>query len=225
MTTGRNDRSNGYNDNNEHMKENKNCKMNKSESKLYMIGFDAVALYPSMKEKNTARICREQLVDIVGGGDIELKGVDMEQVTLYVRMNKNLTSNLGRLWRYLPYRKKVGGVEPGMSSDGAKQGRKENSQWYWPKGEIPTKDRIELVGRMLEIGIRIMFKNLVYSFGGEYYLQEEGGPIGMRGTGAVSRLITRDFCMKLKRILIKGGIDVKMLKIYVDDGRLVVMFQ
>ena len=63
-----------------------------------------------MKEQNTAKICREQLTDIVGNGDIELKGIDMEQVTLYIRMNKNLTSNLGKLWKYLPCRKKRGGV-------------------------------------------------------------------------------------------------------------------
>ena len=139
-----------------------------------------------MKEKNTARVCREQLTEILGKGDIKLNGIDMEQVTLYVRMNKNLTSNIGRLWRYLPFRKKTGGVEPGMASDGAKKTKGENEQWLWPKGEIPEKERIELIGVMLEIGVRVLFKNLVYSFGGEHYLQKEGGPIGVRGTGAVS---------------------------------------
>ena len=120
-----------------------------------MIGFDAVALYPSMKERNTANICKNQLVDIVGKGDIELKGIDMEQVTLYIRMNKNLTSNLGKLWKYLPFRKKSGGTEPGMNSVGAKQGKKNNTQWCWPKVEIPDNDRTELIGRMLEIGVRV----------------------------------------------------------------------
>ena len=100
---------------------NKDCK------RLYMIGFDAVALYPSMKERNTARVCREQLVNIVGNGDIQLKGIDMEQVTLYIRMNKNLTNNIGRLWKYLPFRKKTGGVEPGMASEGAKKVKGENA--------------------------------------------------------------------------------------------------
>ena len=60
---------------------------------------------------------------------------------------------------------------------------------------------------------------MVYSFGGEDYLQTEGGPIGVRGTGAVSRLTTRDFCRKLKNILEGGRVEVKMLKMYIDDGR------
>jgi len=36
--------------------------------------------------------------------------------------------------------------------------------------------------------------------------------------------MTRDFCKKLRRILEEGAIEVKMLKIYVDDGRLVVKY-
>ena len=97
-------------------------------------------------------------------------------------------------------------------------------QWWCPKGEIPKEDKVQLIGRMLEIGIRVMFRNLIYSFGGEQYLQEEGGPIGMRGTCAVSKLVTRDFCKKLRRILEEGGINVRMLEIYVDDGRIIVSY-
>ena len=74
-----NEKGNGRND--------KKCsKIN--ENRLYMIGFDAVALYPSMKAMNTARICRDQVVEIVGKGDVKLKGLDMKKVALYVRMNK-----------------------------------------------------------------------------------------------------------------------------------------
>ena len=111
-----------------------------------------------------------------------------------------------------------------MSSEGVAKGKEDNDQWWWPKGEIPKEDRVQLIGRMLEIGVRVMFRNLIYSFGGEQYLQEEGGPIGVRGTCAVSKLVTRDFCQKLRRILEEGGISVKMLKIYVDDGRLIVPY-
>ena len=210
------------------LSENNGCSKimgnNKSNQKLYMIGFDAVALYPSMKEQNTARICREQLVDIVKGGDMTIQGIDIEKVTMYIRINRKMTSNIGKLWKYLPYRKKKGGVEPGMNSRGVKQNNEDNDQWIWPKREVPEADRTELIGIMLEIGVRIMFRNLIYSFGGEYYLQTEGGPIGIRGTGAVSKLVTRDFCQKLKRVLEEGGIEVKMLKMYVDDGRLVLTY-
>ena len=129
----------------------------------------------------------------------------MKQVALYVRINKHLTSNLGTLWKVLPFRSRTGGVEPGMSSKGVKGNQEDNDQWIWPKREPTEEEKKELIGRMLEIGVRVMFRNLIYTFGGEHYLQEEGGPIGVRGTGAVSKLTTRDFCKKLRRILEEGG--------------------
>ena len=200
---------------------NRNVEMKEiNYERLYMIGFDAVALYPSMSAKNTARICKEQAVDIMSKGNINVEGLDMRKVTLYVRINKNKTGDLSKLWGLLPFRKKVGGVEPGMSSKGVKGGEPEE-QWSWPRREPTKQEKIELVGRMIEIGIRVLFENLVYSFGGEDYIQTEGGPIGVRGTGAVAKLVTRDFCMKLKNILERGRVEVKMLKMYVDDGRLV----
>ena len=189
--------------------------------RLHIIGFDAVALYPSMKARETAKVCREEVIEILNEGEMKVEGLDMNKVTLYIRMNKHLTGDLKELWRYLPFRKKVGGVEPGMSSKGVKEDT-ENEQWCWPKAEITEKVRIELIGRMVEIGVRVMFENLVYSFGGENYLQTEGGPIGIRGTGAVAKLRTRSFCKKLKRVIEEGKMTVEMLKIYVDDGRLIM---
>ena len=189
--------------------------------RLHIIGFDAVALYPSMKARETAKVCREEVIEILNEGEMKVEGLDMNKVTLYIRMNKHLTGDLKELWRYIPFRKKVGGVEPGMSSKGVKEDT-ENEQWCWPKAEITEKVRIELIGRMVEIGVRVMFGNLVYSFGGENYLQTEGGPIGIRGTGAVAKLRTRSFCKKLKRVIEEGKMTVEMLKIYVDDGRLIM---
>ena len=49
----------------------------------------------------------------------------MKKVTLYIRMSKKKTSDLSKLWGLLPFRKKVGGVEPGMSSKGVKGGEPE----------------------------------------------------------------------------------------------------
>ena len=44
------------------------------------------------------------------------EGFNWKMGLVYIRMNKHLTSSLGTMWKILPFRKKVGGVEPGMSS-------------------------------------------------------------------------------------------------------------
>ena len=84
------------------------------------------------------------------------------------------------------FQKKAGGVEPGMSLKGVTGGGEPEEQWNWSRREPTPQEKIELIGRMVEIGVRILFENLVYSFGGESYIQTEGGPIGVRGTGAFS---------------------------------------
>ena len=81
------------------------------------------------------------MVEIVGKGDIKLEGLDLKKVALYVRMNKKYTSDLGKLWSILPFRKKVGGVEPGMGSKGTKGNPEE--QWIWPKKEPTEQEKIE----------------------------------------------------------------------------------
>ena len=44
----------------------------------------------------------------------------------------------------------------------------------------------------------------------------------MSGTGAVSKLRTGNFCKKLKKTEEKGGIKVKMIEIYVNDGKIIL---
>ena len=102
--------------------------------------------------------------------------------------------NLGGLWKLLPFRKKVGGVEPGMTSEAmiGKKGRVED-QWVFKCKEVTEDQLLEIVGRCLEIAIRTVFENFTYNFGGKIYLQKEGGPIGNRLTMACSRVVMQDW--------------------------------
>ena len=63
-----------------------------------------------------------------------------------------------------------------MGSKGTKGNPEE--QWIWPKKEPTEQEKIELVGRMVEIGVKILFQNPVYSFGGENYVPKEGNLLG-----------------------------------------------
>ena len=72
---------------------------------------------------------------------------------------------------------------------------------------------------MLEIAIRTLWENYSYRFGGEIYLQKEGGPIGQRPTMAASRIVMNDFFKRYHEILKKAELKVTLLKVYVDDGR------
>ena len=74
----------------------------------------------------------------------------------------------------------------------------------------------------LEIAINFFFTNFVYTFGGEFFLQKFGGPIGARLTMAVSRLVMQAWYDEFKEILKNSNIEEKSKGIYVDDGRDIV---
>ena len=59
---------------------------------------------------------------------------------------------------------------------------------------------------MAEIGTRVPWNNFVYEFGGEYFLQMEGGPIGARVTMAASRLVMQVWAEGYRDILDKSGV-------------------
>jgi hypothetical protein len=76
-----------------------------------------------------------------------------------------------------------------------------------------------MIARMCEIGLRGIFENFIYTFGGKTYLQMGGGPIGARVTMAAARIVMQDWGEKYREILTRSGLEIRLLGGYVDDGR------
>ena len=73
----------------------------------------------------------------------------------------------------------------------------------FPRVVLTPEDKKEILGTVLSIAITAMFRNYYYSFGGAMFRQEEGGPIGLRGTCAIARLIMQIFDVKWEELLAK----------------------
>ena len=190
------------------------CEPPEERAELCLLGLDVVALFPSMSAKKTGEILRMRMMK----SSLNVKGFDWRRGLVYIVINKHLTNNLGKLWKILPYRKKVGGTVPGMMSQ-AMQGKKDlEEQWVFKCREVDKDQLMEIVGRCLEIAMRTVFENFSYRFGGKTFLQKEGGPIGNRLTMACSRVVMTDWGEKYLRILDKAAIVTTLLKIYVDDA-------
>ena len=171
------------------------------------------ALFPSMMAARTAEIVRKRIM----GSKIKLDGFDWRVGLVYIQMNRKLTPNIGRFWRILPQRRKVVGVTPGMSSRGMSvKDCSIEDQWVFKTKEDQLR---EVVGRCVEIAIKIVFENFMYNFGGKTRLQSEGGPIGARLTMACSRIVMQEWGEGYIRILKEAGLMITLFKIYVDDGR------
>ena len=145
--------------------------VSKEDRILVLVGMDAVSLFPSMTSKTTARIVREKIEK----SEMKMDGFCWKKAMAYIRMNKHLTSKISKnLKKYWPIRKSNKGTEPGMSSEGMKgRAGTEKKQWIFTSRK-PTEDEVkEMVGVVAEIGIRVLWDNYCYSFGGSVHKQED----------------------------------------------------
>ena len=79
-------------------------------------------------------------------------------------MNKNLTGSLGSLWKILPYRRKVGGMQPGMTSRGMTGNQEDlEKQWVLKTMTITEEQLQEIVARVVAIAIRVVFERENFS--------------------------------------------------------------
>ena len=88
--------------------------------------------------------------------------------------------------------------------------------------ELEEWEKKQLIAEVVALATKAMFKNHYYKFGGKMFHQKKGGPIGLRGTCAVARLVMQLFDGKWKNVLTELGIVVWLMFRYVDDGRVIL---
>ena len=184
---------------------------------MVVMGSDVVALYPSMDTRGVGDIVREA----VKKSDIDWRGVDYMEAVRYIALNWTEEQCKGsRLRKVLPWRRKKGGTRPGIRGAGPKgPERGDTDQWIFPRVVLSYEDKLEIIGTVLSIATSAMFQHHYYSFGGETYRQEEGGPIGLRGTCAIARLWMQAFDVDWEGDLDKMGVVTNLIMRYMDDGR------
>ena len=165
-----------------------------------LLGTDVKALFPSLSKERTSKAVRNQARKI----PIKWNNIDKRWLTLYIHLNRGLSTDISKIKHLLPYkRKNKRGVEPGMSGVECMQrhlldeydinGKKFRSTWIWPKDDITDTELHELMAVFLEIAVKFFFDNFVYKFGGQDILQCFGGPIGARVTMCIARLTMQDW--------------------------------
>ena len=95
-----------------------------------------------------------------------------------------------KLERVLPPRHNVGGVRPGCTGPEA-MGPDANGEEMWkcPAVQLTKVEKRMILAEVVAIGVRTIFKTHLYTFGGRVFHQKVGGPIGLRGTGAIARVV------------------------------------
>ena len=184
-----------------------------------LLGSDVVSLFPSLSAERTSKCVRRQAESC----GIKWNEIDDEWLRLYIHMNRHLSSDISQIEYLLPKKRKgKPGREPDMTSEEVKKryvDKSEDSSWTWPEEKPDEKEVHLMVAIMLEIAVNMFFRSFVYTFGGECYLQGDGGPIGARITMCVARLVLQCWYEDFKKILDNSNIKQYLRGLYVDDRR------
>ena len=78
------------------------------------------------------------------------------------------------------------------------------------------------VAEMVRIGVICMMNTHTFLWDGRWFLQRKGGPIGLRGTCAVARVVMLWWDGQLENILANNNIRLEEGARYMDDIRLLL---
>ena len=127
------------------------------------------------------------------------------------------------LKRILSKRRHVNGTRPGITGEDPLS-KEQNSQDQWEFPHIPNgltkKEKRLLVAKVMKTAVLAIFKTHTYSFNKKFFLQAKGGPIGLRSTCAVARLVMMWWDDKLLEAMDKLNIKKVAGARYMDDIRI-----
>ena len=185
---------------------------------MVLVGTDVESLYPNLKVAEVSKRMKEAILE----SEMKWEDIDYMEAARYVALNwEEEKCRKSKLRKILPRRRGKTGARPGIKGAGPR-GRLRGDQEQWifdPKAKLTDDIKKELLATVVEIVTEQLFKHHYYTFGGQIYHQQDGGPIGLRGTCAVARVCMQIFDSKWKRKLDEWRISRKMNKRYMDDTR------
>ena len=186
--------------------------------KLVIIGADVEALYPSLEGVQVAEIIYRAVMET----KVEFKGVNYQEGCRYIALTSTAQEcRLGPLKRVLPIRRHNSGTRPGVTGTGpAGATTGDQEQWEFPNVELTKLEKRMIVARVMYTAVMALFRKHTYTFGGKYYLQKQGGPIGLRSTCCIARIVMLWWDRQLGEILQKSNLTTEEKARYMDDIRL-----
>ena len=184
---------------------------------MVILGSDVVSLYPNLDINKVG----DRVKEAVLSSNIKWEGVNYLEAVRYIALNWTEDKCRGsKLRRVLPWRRKRTGTRPGIRGAGPRGPEiGDQDQWVFPRVVLTPEDKKEILGTVLSIATTALFKNHFYSFGGKMFKQEGGGPIGLRGTCALARLMMQIFDVKWEDRLTRLRVVTWLISRYMDDGR------
>ena len=158
---------------------------------MVVVGSDVVALYPNLDIEKVAQTVERAVLE----SSIRWEDIDYLEGCRYVALNWSESQcRSSGLRRVLPKRRGTRGTRPGLRGVGPQGGeRGDQEQWEFPKTRLTQSEKRLLIATIVRLATEGMFKYHFYGFGGRIFQQMKGGPIGLRGTCTLARLVMQIF--------------------------------
>ena len=179
---------------------------------MCILGSDVVSLFPSLKGMETARLARHAVLN----STIEFGNVDYLMALRYLTivggtdlLHKAGIGRLTPVWL---------GDRQDLTTVGGRKS-KDSRSWWDLKKEIRDFEKRRILAYVMECMVNVVMGSHVYSFGGKYFLQREGGPIGLRSTATLASMTMKLWDIAWLSLLKRECIKVFLYFRYVDDAR------
>ena len=189
-------------------------------AKIQVVGSDVEALYPSLDAVEVAQIIFNAMMKT----EIQFKGVNyLEACKMIALTSSEQECRLGRLKRVLPIRRHVNGTRPGISGEdpmGPDVGSQD--QWKFPnlkRSPLTKLEKTMIVAEVTKKSVLAIFKTHTYRFANKFFLQRKGGPIGLRSTCCIARLVMLWWDEEFLEVLKKNNLTIIRGARYMDDVR------
>merc|ERR1711954_458926 len=160
-------------------------------------------------------------------GGIRGRGANYEQVRGPWHQDEDKVEDIGYVANFLPTRRHKGGGGPTMRSEQVKgpwhqdEICRDKLQWVHKPPPRNVKIRRKILGKAIEVGVKILFTTFAYTFGGKIYHQLDGAPIGTRIACAAANLVMEYLWDRVRAYFRDSGQGFKLWLAlnFVDDAR------
>ena len=188
--------------------------------KLVFFSMDVCKMFPSLRAKDVASVVKEEYLR----AQLEVEVDDAElALFLSIEVSREELERLG-LGEVTNKRKRSGGRPILITTKwivGERGGQAENL-FNEPERRPTAMERRKMFALLLEILVLKVMKNHCYSVNGANKLQLEGGPIGLKLSGALAKVVMLSWSREFKATLNTALADfpyfnLYLLLFYVDD--------
>ena len=185
---------------------------------------DAVALYPSLRHKESARLCAE----LIRSCPATITNMDMQAAAVLVATHCSSTEiHKAGLGKVIPGRRHSRGQHPTPGTPELKTRRSTkdcslDSKFSNVRQHLTDLETRNLAAKVIEIGVLTVIRNHVYRWKNQLWLQTTGVPTGLRLSGLIGRITMDHWRARMIDLLAEHRITSYLNEKYVDDCEVVV---